>query len=449
MSTQIPQDDGTRLAEAAPGEQDGVAARGSGSAPDAWLERRLRVFERALTALEARSEAMQREHTLTIARMEERIRALMGENAAAQAAQEAVESEEVTQATVNGGTRTIRSTPAHDLEAAISAAPVVAPDIPPHDTATPQTAGTSRDDLADAALTLPVQTPSEQAVSREEMAQILKGARQAVRTGEEDVAPRRFAYLKLPRLRARLRWLSLGCFSLVALFIGAGLMLGESASAVQSPTGSSTAHRHVSHDAFQRMIARADFGDADAQAGMALAYLRGTKVSEDTRVAMLWAGQAAVRGNPVGQYLMGTFYHRGDVVQTDPGLAFRWFLAAAQAGNLKAMHNLGVAYAEGLGTPKDAAQAAHWFRRAAERGYVDSAFDLAVLYERGDGVPQNGALALQWYEVAAAAGDAPSRKRADFLRHQISHVQVAQADQGARAFVRLTPLPDANRLPTF
>src|SRR5258708_33534183 len=43
------------------------------STPDAWLERRLRVFERALNTLEAKAEATAREHARTIAQLEERL----------------------------------------------------------------------------------------------------------------------------------------------------------------------------------------------------------------------------------------------------------------------------------------------------------------------------------------------------------------------------------------
>src|SRR3954469_14753684 len=41
--------------------------------PDAWLERRLRVFERALTALEAKAEAANREQARVIADLEQKL----------------------------------------------------------------------------------------------------------------------------------------------------------------------------------------------------------------------------------------------------------------------------------------------------------------------------------------------------------------------------------------
>src|SRR4051812_5366626 len=50
-----------------------AAPEPSVSTPDAWLERRLRVFERALTALEAKAEAAGREQARVIAELEEKL----------------------------------------------------------------------------------------------------------------------------------------------------------------------------------------------------------------------------------------------------------------------------------------------------------------------------------------------------------------------------------------
>jgi hypothetical protein len=420
----------------APDPEPTVIATTSAVTADAWLERRLRVFERALTALEARAEATAREQAAALVRLEERVRALMGD-AAIGAVQDTSVMESRSVRMVNGGT--IHTAAASDLEAAIRDAPAVEPDVPVEGM-------TVSDEIRErqAALLLPLEAPpQEKVVPREEMAELLKGARRAVRTTADENTPPK------PRSRLRLRWLVLGCLSLVAVFIGIGLTLGEPAGAVQMPTGNGISYRRVASDSFARMVARADNGDARAQVGLALAYLRGQQVRADPRLALHWAGQAAHGGEPLAQYLMGALYHQGEGVAADPKLAFRWFTAAARRGNIKAMHNLAIAYAEGLGTDKDAQKAADWFARAAERGYVDSAFDLAVLYERGDGLKQDTVQALKWYQVAAAGGDQPSQARADFLRRQMAAREIAQADSQTRAFERLSPLGAANTLPAF
>jgi TPR repeat protein len=365
-------------------------------AGDAWLERRLRVFERALNALEAKADNNARHHALAIARLEER---LSGETKPAVPASKP------------------RSEPQM---------PVVV--------ATPEPQVKIKAEIKRSPLLLPVTPPPESTPSKSEMAELLQGARVAAREAVivED-APQ-------PRSSARLRWLAIGALSLVALFICIGLTLGDTARGLQGDGGSGVSHRHVAASGLARTIALADADDARAQTFLALTYLRGG----DATAAARWGRQAALRGDPVAEYLLGTLYHHGDGVAPDAVKAFGYFAAAASQGNVKAMHNLAIAYAEGLGTGRDAARAADWFARAAARGYVDSAFDLAVLYERGDGVAQDTAAALKWYGVAERAGDAPAAARAEFLRRQLG---VAGTRDAAQDFVPLAVDIAANDVP--
>jgi TPR repeat protein len=333
------------------------------AAVDPWLERRLRVFERALTALEAKAETAAREHALAIARLEER---LTGTAAPQPMPTETAPDEAVQEALVE------------EPEALTVAAP---------------------------------EPPPEPVVSRDEMAAFLDTARRAARDAEE----RRAA--EQPRRASPLRSLMVAGLALVTtLAICAVMTLGHAARAPLAGMGVS--HRHLASNAWAQMVARGDAGDPAAQADLALAYLRGEGVSQDDAAAARWAHAAALKGDGKAQYVLGSLYAGGQGVAADPGQAFFWFQAAARQGHIKAMHNLAIAYVEGRGTAKDAALAAQWFARAAELGYRDSAFDLGVMYERGLGVPQDAVLAAAWYGRAAAAGDGPAAERLAFLKQQ-------------------------------
>jgi len=170
----------------------------------------------------------------------------------------------------------------------------------------------------------------------------------------------------------------------------------------------------------QAMTARAEKGDAGAQAELAMAYLRGDGVVSNPVAAAGWAGLAAVKGQPLGQFILGTLYDSG--IKPDPRMGFRWMSAAALNGNVKAMHNVAVALVSGSGIEKNPGEAANWFNKAASLGYRDSAFDLAVLYERGEGVAQSTQRALYWYDKAAAAGDKESAQRASLLRFGVPEI---------------------------
>lgn len=386
------------------------------STPDAWLERRLRVFERALNALEAKAEAHAREQARAIALLEERLAGVPQ----AKVEQHAVPRDIVVQAVA-------ASVPA-DVPQAVEAeaGPEPQPEIAQEKTPAPE---------LPALAPLPVA-----AISREEMADVLQNAREAARAAAAVMAD-----VPKPDRNIRARWLAIGALSLVALFLCIGLTLGDAAGASQWQ-GNGVSKRQVANTSLARTIALADYGDAKAQAKLALAYLRGQGVESDAGAALRWSAAAAKAGEPVAQYLLGALYQQGDKFKPDPALAFAWFASAAAKGNLKAMHNLAIAYAQGLGTRKDEAKAAEWFTRAAERGYVDSQFDLAVLYERGTGVKEDLRQALKWYAIAALAGDAPSRERAEVLRGQLKAADVKLAANAALGFSPLPALGEANSL---
>ncbi len=374
------------------------------AAPDAWLERRLRVFERALNTLEAKAETTARDQARAMAALEEKLLALGAAQASVPAETAVFVPRDVDDAIMS-------------QEAEAQQEDKAAPDFPPLEIAP---------------------TPL---LSRAQMADVLQAARGKARPVPEAPAP---------RTGSRLRWLAIGALSLMTLFLCAGLTLGDTARATSADlAGSGTTPRQVAPAGLARTIALADAGDVRARVALSVAYLRGADVKQDSIAAMRWSAAAARDAHPVAQYVLGTLYGQGIGVPADPARALDLFNAAAAGGNLKAMHNLAIAYAEGLGTDKDEALAAEWFARAAARGYIDSAFDLGVLYERGLGVQQDLKQALKWYGIAAMAGDAPARERADFLTSQVSPAEAAFAADQARGFTPLPALASANRLPAF
>ena len=154
----------------------------------------------------------------------------------------------------------------------------------------------------------------------------------------------------------------------------------------------------------------------------------------DAMAAFQWLEKAAIQGQPVAEYRLGTLYERGQGVTANAALAVKWYLAAANQGNRKAMHNLAVAYAEGSAGPKDTTEAARWFAQAAALGLSDSQFNLAVLYERGDGVPQSLVDSYKWYSIAAAGGDTESKARMAVLKAQLAPADRQAAERAAQNF---------------
>ena len=346
---------------------------------DAWLERRLRVFERALSALEARQQKTEQLLNRSVALLEER------------------------------QTHPPENPPPRQPDAAPVAKKPAEPESKPQPVKTKP-------------LPLPDLDPPP-ALSSEAMEGLLENARRAAR----DAATVEEPPVELKRIPRWMTWAALGCLltmALTALILAN--VLGARAGDVQ--------RRQTAQPALARVTALADSGDPRSQTKLALAYLRGQNVHPDLPAAVRWGLAAARQGDPMAQYLVATFYAEGNGLTADPRRAFQWFEAAALRGNLKAMHDLAIAYDQGQGTARDSFRAAAWFNRAAGQGYVDSQFDLAVLYERGEGVRQNPVTALKWYLIAARSGDAQARNRADQLAREMSADDVSSARLLADSF---------------
>jgi len=407
-----------------------VTPEPSVTTPDEWFERRLRVFERALTAMEAKAETTAREQARVIADLQQRLEDKPSSVPALEAAHEAIAGFAPETAQLHS---LEPAAPAKEKAAEISQAEMPVLDEVPVNEVPPE-------QQAPVAEAKP-EAPATEAHDGPVIGDSLPASRNV--PDLEDVQ-----LPTPPKASNRVRMMAIAAALLVAVFLGIGFLLGrnmlDANAQARAPDG--VAHRQAAQTNFHKTMALADAGDARAQARLALAYLRGQGSAGDADAALLWCVSAAKAGNPVAQYLLGALYLQGDHVAQDAGQAVSWFSRAAEKGNLKAMHNLAIAYAQGQGAAKDEAKAAEWFTRAAERGYVDSAFDLAVLFERGDGVPQDLKQALKWYGIAAFAGDQPSKERAEFLRSQMSAQDIKLANNAAMAFAPLPPLAEANNL---
>jgi AcrR family transcriptional regulator len=359
---------------------------------DPWLERRLRVFERALTALEEKTEKRDREYRQAIAILEEKL--------------------------AGQGCDEIRSTGVSETAAQAEAIASPAPQEMP-----------AMKEEAAAEMPEPENAEGEEAVAAPvpnhlALAPLEPFGPPAKADSDFLEAGRRAALAHARELQQATRrspvsrqLLLAAALAAVTLLFCAIFAMGHVGVASAAPA-QGTAHRQAALKPLAILAARADSGDAAAQRDLAFAYLRGVGVAKDPAAAARWAQAAAEQGDVEAQYLVACLTRDGVGIPRDAARAFDWFTKAASAGQLKAMHNLAIAYVQGQGTQKDEAAGAAWFARAAAGGYVDSAFDLAVLYEKGQGVTQDAREALRWYRTAASKGDGEAATRARLLAEQ-------------------------------
>jgi hypothetical protein len=132
-----------------------------------------------------------------------------------------------------------------------------------------------------------------------------------------------------------------------------------------------------------KLRARAEQGDVEAQLILAARYANGVGVERDMPKAAEWYRKAAEQGNAVAQVNLGALYAAGRGVPPDDAQAAAWYRMAAEQGNVLGQFNLGVFYALGRGVPQDHAQAVALYRKAAEQGLPEAKSELARMEQAG------------------------------------------------------------------
>lgn len=91
-------------------------------------------------------------------------------------------------------------------------------------------------------------------------------------------------------------------------------------------------------------------------------------------------------------------------------------------------------YALGRGVPQNDLEAVHWYRQAAEQGEADAQLYLGVMYAQGRGVPDDFVLAYKWTSLAAVRGHEHAQSLLDFIRGEMTRVQIEEAQRLAGDF---------------
>jgi len=144
--------------------------------------------------------------------------------------------------------------------------------------------------------------------------------------------------------------------------------------------------------------------NADAQFQLGLIYANGQGVTKDDKQAADWFGKAAQQGHMEAQTKLGFMYATGKGVVRNYSLAVYWCYKAAEQGDVAAQYNLGLMYAEGQGVAKDNSLAVSWYSKAAAQGDARAQYNLGVMYANGVGVAKNNKQAIDFYRKAAAQG---------------------------------------------
>ena len=142
-------------------------------------------------------------------------------------------------------------------------------------------------------------------------------------------------------------------------------------------------------------------GNLNCQVDLAICYLSGQGVEQDTEMGVSLIRDAADNGNRYGELYMGICYKNAYGVETDYDEAFRWFKSSAQKGNVSAMGMLGEAYKYGQGTEADLATAIRYYEQGATGGDALSQHALGMQYLFGEGVERNWEKSFDLFKQSA------------------------------------------------
>ncbi len=181
------------------------------------------------------------------------------------------------------------------------------------------------------------------------------------------------------------------------------------------------------------LTARADAGDAHAQAELGGLYASGQGVTNNYAEAAKWYRKAADQGEPAGELGLGELYEAGQGVPQDLSQAIVLYRAAAEHGYPRAQYTMGFMYEAGRGVPQNHTEAAKWFLRAAEQGDRLAQYDIGQRYELGLGVSADKIEALKWFILAANQRQPDAALRRDRLKRELTRAQIAEAERRAAA----------------
>jgi len=150
---------------------------------------------------------------------------------------------------------------------------------------------------------------------------------------------------------------------------------------------------------------RADRDDAKAQGQLAMLYLEGKGVPENTSKAAEWLKKSAEGGYAHSQYMLAWFYYKGTGVARDYSKAFEWAQKSNEQGNSDAAILLAQLYRMGLGVHRDYHKALELYNKADVSGNIHAPAHIAYMYKTGQGVTRDYHQAIDWYSKAGEKGN--------------------------------------------
>jgi len=185
------------------------------------------------------------------------------------------------------------------------------------------------------------------------------------------------------------------------------------------------------NELFEEQLEAAESGEADAQYEVGIMYLKGQGIEQNRARAVHWLKSAsasghgkaasklrrmdeqqdkfrklekkAASGDADAQYEIAMMYLKGLGIEQNSVRARKWLSWSAERNHDKAITRLGILSYKGEGGTEDYAAALGLFKRVKNNNVL-AQYYLGEMYANGKGVAKNYRTAINWYEKAARGG---------------------------------------------
>lgn len=180
---------------------------------------------------------------------------------------------------------------------------------------------------------------------------------------------------------------------------------GSTAAASSAGGASAGSAAEQGEESIERLRARAEAGDANAQCALGKRLIASTKVAQKNEGGG-WLSKAADQNNPEAQYVLGKLFIDGLAGPNYIPMGINLVKRAAAQVHLLAVTEIGLRCLDGeWGIKQDKDKGIRHLNFAATRGCAIAQYHLGVCYKLGNGVTADGGAALSWFRLAADQGE--------------------------------------------
>lgn len=163
---------------------------------------------------------------------------------------------------------------------------------------------------------------------------------------------------------------------------------------------------------FDEIKAKAENGDAYAQAVLADRYRTEIGLKNHLALSLKWSELSTKNDEPIGMFNLGILYIKGQGVKKNSELALQLFSKAfigivkrALNHDALAQKYFGMMYQNDIEVKKNGKKAIKWYQLAAIQGHAEAQKNLGTIYIKGNLVKKDYNQALKWLKSAAINND--------------------------------------------